>query len=57
MNDNLLRRFLVLSTLFILFINVFIPVSANFVEKPFINNKVEKIYDDFDQTIIDLYEQ
>jgi len=53
MKDNLLRRSLILSTLFILITNVIIPVSANFVEKPFIIDKVEKINYDFDQTIID----
>src|SRR5512137_2513112 len=53
MKDNIVRKLLILSTLFILVTNVFIPVSANLVEKPFIKNKVEIIYDDFDQTIID----
>jgi CubicO group peptidase (beta-lactamase class C family) len=53
MNENILQRILVLLTLFILFINVFIPVSANFIERPFIINKVEKITYDFNQTIID----
>jgi CubicO group peptidase (beta-lactamase class C family) len=53
MKVNLLRRILFLSTLFILFTNVLVPVSANFVEKPFIVNKVGVIDDDFDQTIID----
>jgi CubicO group peptidase (beta-lactamase class C family) len=53
MKENLLRRILVLSTLFILFTNVFIPVSANFVEKPFIANEVKVIDDGFDQAIND----
>ena len=53
MNDNLLQRFLVLSALIILLTNIFIPVSANFIEKPLIMNRVEEINDEFDQTIID----
>lgn len=53
MKENLLRRILVLSTLFILFTNVLVPVSANCVEKSFMINRVELIDDDFDQAIID----
>ncbi|MCX6664399.1 MAG: serine hydrolase [Euryarchaeota archaeon] len=53
MKDNLLRRILFLSTLFVLFTNVLVPVSANFVEKPFILNRAEVIDDDFDKAIID----
>ena len=52
MIKNLLRRILVLSTLFILFTNVLLPVSANFVKDPFIVNKVDVIDDNFDQAII-----
>jgi len=53
MKKDILRRILFLSTLFILFINVLVPVCANFIEKPFIINKVEVINDGFDQAIID----
>jgi len=53
MKEHLFRRILFLSTLFILFTNVLVSVSANFVEKPFILNGVEIIDDDFDQAIID----
>ncbi len=53
MKKNILRRILFLSTLFILLINVLVPVYANFIEKPFIINKVEVINDGFDQAIID----
>jgi len=52
MIDNLLQRFLVLSALFILLTNIFIPISANFIEKPLIMSKVEETNDEFDQTII-----
>lgn len=51
MNNNLLQRFLVLLTFFILFTNIYIPVSANFIEKPLIINKAKEINDEFDQTI------
>jgi CubicO group peptidase (beta-lactamase class C family) len=53
MNDNILRKFLVLITIFILFTNISIPISANFIEKRVIVNKTEVINNDFDQTIID----
>ena len=53
MKKNLLGRFLFLSTLFILFTNVLVPVSGNFVKEPFIVHGVEVVYDDFDQAIID----
>ena len=53
MKNNLLRKILFLSTLFILFTNVLVPVSANFVEKPYTVNRVKVIDDDFDQAIID----
>ena len=52
MIDNLLQRFLVLSALFILLTNIFIPISANFIEKPLIMSKVEETNDEFDRTII-----
>jgi len=53
MNDNLRYRLLVILTFFILLINIFIPVSANFIEKPLTDYKIKEINDEFDQTIID----
>jgi CubicO group peptidase (beta-lactamase class C family) len=53
MKDNLLRRMIFLSTLFILFSNVLVPVSGNLVKEPLIVNRVNVVDDDFDQTIID----
>jgi len=52
MKENLLRRILVLSTLFFLFINVLVPVSGNFVKEPFIVHGVKVVDDNFNQTII-----
>lgn len=53
MKEYLFRRILFLLTLFILFTNVLVSVSGNFVKEPLIVNSVEVINDDFDQTIID----
>jgi len=53
MKENLLRRILILSTLFVLFTNFFVPVSGNFEKEPFINNGIEVTNDDFDQEIVD----
>jgi CubicO group peptidase (beta-lactamase class C family) len=53
MKEGSLRRILVLSTLFILFTNILIPVSANFVKETFVINRVQIIDDNFDQAIID----
>jgi CubicO group peptidase (beta-lactamase class C family) len=53
MKEHVLRRILFLSTVFILFTNVFVAVSGNFVKKPLSLDRIEGNDDDFNQTISD----